>query len=79
MSNDAVYQPDVLAMLRDYQMHEPECPMRIVQKWQAGSGAFIVPQPCTCWLAYPPVDEDAPAPKPEIDPDFGGGSLRVQS
>lgn len=41
----------LLAMAKDYGMHEPECPARLIEKAQRGTGAYLVPQPCTCWLA----------------------------
>lgn len=41
----------IRAILRDYGMHEPECPARQVEKAQAGTGVYLTPAACTCWLA----------------------------
>lgn len=42
----------VVEMMRDYGMHEPECPARLVGKAQAGIGVYLTPAECTCWLRH---------------------------
>jgi hypothetical protein len=40
------------ARQREYGMHDPDCPARLVEKMNAnGYGPHYVAQPCTCWLA----------------------------
>jgi len=35
---------------RAYGMHDPACPALLSQKAQQRTGAYIIPQPCSCWL-----------------------------
>lgn len=41
---------EIEARQREYQMHDPECPAREVQKLNQVGGMYYMPKACTCWL-----------------------------
>lgn len=38
-------------VLRANELHDVDCPVLGVRKAQRLTGAYVIPQPCTCWLA----------------------------
>ena len=44
----------VEARQQDYEMHDPDCPTRLIEKAQRYTGAYLLPQDCTCWLSENP-------------------------
>lgn len=44
------------ARQREYGMHDPGCPARLVERMNRnGGGPYYTPQPCTCWLSEEPT------------------------
>lgn len=39
------------ARQREYGMHDPDCPARLVERMNQNGGPYYVMQRCTCWLA----------------------------
>lgn len=66
------------ARMRAVGLHDPDCPALERMQAQLHTGAYLMPVPCTCWLANPgpggPGEgegEEAGAQMPPPGPDQG--------
>lgn len=39
------------AVARANELHDVDCPVLYTRKAQRHTGAYVIPQPCDCWLA----------------------------
>lgn len=40
-----------VSVLKDHQMHEPDCPVRRAQRHNHLGRTFMIPGECDCWLS----------------------------
>lgn len=41
----------IVAVLKDHQMHEPDCPVRRAQRHNRLGQTYMTPGECDCWLS----------------------------